>query len=39
MAIHSTGAIENRGRDIKSMVVRAANVTQVALPIKGIPSY
>jgi hypothetical protein len=26
MAIHSTGAIENRGRDIKSLVVRAANV-------------
>jgi hypothetical protein len=26
MAIHSTGAIENRGRDIKSLIVRAANV-------------
>jgi hypothetical protein len=26
MAIHSTGAIENRGRDLKSLVVRAANV-------------
>jgi hypothetical protein len=26
MAIHSTGAIENRSRDIKSLVVRATNV-------------
>ncbi|WP_219837077.1 hypothetical protein [Paenibacillus sp. R14(2021)] len=30
MAIYSTGAIENRGRDMKSLTVRAANIGTAA---------